>query len=55
MDSRCSYTLLFAANARAIRTESPDVDMKIRTSVTASIGQCNIRTIGPRDERFFSV
>src|SRR5262249_6682802 len=35
----------FPDNSRAIRTESPDVDMKISTSVTASIDRRNMLTL----------
>jgi hypothetical protein len=44
----------FVTNSRAMRTESPEVDMKIRASVTTSIERRKTRIIGPRDVRFFS-
>jgi hypothetical protein len=46
--------IYFGNNSRAIRTDSPEVDMKINSSVTASIDRRNMRTIGPRAVRRFS-
>src|SRR5262249_49973842 len=43
-----------ARNSRAMRMESPEVEMKIRTSVTASIERRNMRVNGPCHLRFFS-